>query len=102
MGSVYDAVTTYLSTTGLPTTPHPEDGWIAVELSEEAGSVLVVQAWDDRNQAAAYVIRDEPVPPERREAVALLLTRANYGIYLGNFEMDLDDGEIRFKVSVDF
>jgi hypothetical protein len=29
------------------------------------------------------------------------ITRANYGINIGDFEMDLDDGEIRFKISMD-
>ena len=32
-----------------------------------------------------------------RAAVAEYLTRANYGLKLGNFEMDYRDGEIRFK-----
>lgn len=27
------------------------------------------------------------------------MTHANYGIFLGNFEMDLNDGEVRFKSS---
>jgi hypothetical protein len=39
----------------------------------------------------------EPKFPEMLE----LLTRANWGLPLGNFEMDLSDGEIRFKTSVD-
>ena len=25
------------------------------------------------------------------------ITRANYGLYIGNFELDCDDGEVRFK-----
>jgi len=33
--------------------------------------------------------------------VAELLTRANYGMLIGNFELDLDDGEIRYKTSID-
>ena len=102
MTEVYAAALAYLQSTGLPLVPNAEEGWIAVELSDESGAGLILQAWNDRDQAAVYVIRDGNVPPERREAVALLLTRANYGIYLGNFEMDLDDGEIRFKASVDF
>ncbi len=27
--------------------------------------------------------------------------RANYGMIVGNFEIDLDDGEVRYKTSVD-
>ncbi|HEX9018927.1 MAG TPA: YbjN domain-containing protein, partial [Anaerolineaceae bacterium] len=28
-------------------------------------------------------------------------TRANYGMIIGNFELDYQDGEIRYKTSVD-
>ena len=38
---------------------------------------------------------------ETRSEVAEFITRANYGLILGNFEMDFDDGEIRFKSSID-
>ncbi len=40
-------------------------------------------------------------PEGRRKEVADFVTRANYGMNIGNFEMDMEDGEIRFKVSVD-
>ena len=33
--------------------------------------------------------------------VAEFITRANYGLKVGNFEMDMDDGEARFKTSID-
>jgi hypothetical protein len=29
------------------------------------------------------------------------LTRANFGLNIGNFEMDFSDGEIRYKTSID-
>ena len=29
------------------------------------------------------------------------LTRANYGLLIGNFEMDYNDGEVRYKTSID-
>ncbi|MEY2699409.1 MAG: hypothetical protein RIQ52_164 [Pseudomonadota bacterium] len=34
------------------------------------------------------------VPEDRREAVMLYLTRANYRLYLAKFEFDFSDGEI--------
>lgn len=36
---------------------------------------------------------------ENRAAAAEFITRANYGMYLGNFEMDFSDGELRYKTS---
>ena len=48
-----------------------------------------------------YSICPVNVPAERRLPVAEFLTRANYGLKVGNFEMDIDDGEVRFKTSID-
>jgi hypothetical protein len=48
-----------------------------------------------------YSYLDEPVPEEKRLAVAELLTRANSGIFIGNFELDFSDGQVRFKTSID-
>ena len=38
---------------------------------------------------------------EKRVALGEFFTRANYGMVIGNFELDLADGEMRYKVSVD-
>ncbi|MCE5387245.1 MAG: YbjN domain-containing protein [Acidithiobacillus sp.] len=40
------------------------------------------------------------IPSERMPQVAEFLTRANYGLPIGNFEMDWEDGEINCKSSV--
>lgn len=52
-------------------------------------------------QVLFYSICPLTVGPAKRLAVAEYLTRANYGLIIGNFEMDLDDGEIRYKTSLD-
>jgi len=39
-------------------------------------------------------------PVEKRNAVAELLTRINYRLTHGCYEMDLEDGEIRFRTSI--
>mmetsp|Transcript_5989 Transcript_5989/g.10005 ORF Transcript_5989/g.10005 Transcript_5989/m.10005 type:complete len:209 (+) Transcript_5989:159-785(+) len=36
-------------------------------------------------------------PENNRENLAVYLTRANYGLALGNFELDMEDGEVRYK-----
>jgi hypothetical protein len=40
-------------------------------------------------------------PEHKRLAIAELITRINFGIVIGNFEMDFSDGEIRYKTSID-
>lgn len=41
------------------------------------------------------------IPPQYRSAVAEYITRVNFGLPLGNFEMDFDTGDVRFKTSVE-
>ncbi|CAN5916090.1 hypothetical protein BH11GEM2_BH11GEM2_15510 [soil metagenome] len=42
------------------------------------------------------------VPVNRRLAVAELITRANWGLIEGNFEMSFDTGALKYKVGIDF
>jgi hypothetical protein len=41
------------------------------------------------------------VPEELRPAMAELCNRANFGLAVGNFELNHDGGEIRFRTSLD-
>ncbi len=56
----------------------------------------------DLEQFLFYVVMPVRAPEQVRPAVAEFLTRANYGLRIGNFELDFDDGEIRYKSSIDF
>ncbi len=49
-----------------------------------------------------YAIAPIKVPEPMRPIVAEYLIRANYGLRIGNFEMDFNDGEVRYKSSLDF
>ena len=48
-----------------------------------------------------YTVTDTKVAEAKRPAVAEFITRANYGLYVGNFELDYSDGEVRYKTSID-
>lgn len=48
-----------------------------------------------------YSVAPVNVPEEKRLAMAEFITRANYGLKIGNFEMDFSDGELRYKTSLD-
>jgi hypothetical protein len=56
----------------------------------------------DLEQFLFYTIAPVKVPEEQRVAVAEYITRANYGLRIGNLEMDFSDGEVRYKSSLDF
>jgi len=59
------------------------------------------KAREKQKQFVFYSIAPVNVPENMTTAIALFLTRVNYGLILGNFEFDLSDGEIRFKTSID-
>lgn len=50
---------------------------------------------------SAYATIDIKSDLESRGAISEFVTRANYGMILGNFEMDYSDGEISYKCSLD-
>lgn len=56
----------------------------------------------DAEQLICYAVAPIRIPEERRSPVAEFVTRANYGMYIGNFELDFSDGEVRCKCSIDF
>jgi len=59
------------------------------------------QAREEQSQFVFYSVPSTNVPTEKRPAVAEFLTRANYGMVMGNFELDYSDGQVRFKTSLD-
>jgi hypothetical protein len=90
-----------------------EDGWYPQQLegktiyrmgfSGKNGQITcLAQIRVDSEQFLFYAIAPIKVPEELRLATAEFTTRANYGMRIGNFEMDFNDGEIRYKSSLDF
>ena len=68
---------------------------------ENGSWMCYAQTQEDKQRFIFYSILDSKVPPNKRAAAAEYLTRANYGLVIGNFEMDFSDGEIRYKTSID-
>ncbi len=40
------------------------------------------------------------VPEDRRPAMAEAVTRANYGMWLGNFDLGMSDGRLGFRIAI--
>lgn len=90
-----------------------EDGWHPQRLDDSyvyrvffAGRngevACFAQVRVELKQFLFYAVLPVRVPEHLRGALAEFLTRANYGLRIGNFEMDYADGEVRFKSSLDF
>ncbi len=48
---------------------------------------------------AVFIISPVNVPESGRKRLSEFLVMANFGLILGGFEMDMDDGELRYKSS---
>jgi hypothetical protein len=88
-----------------------ENGW---PFSEVRGAQVLVsdlsgplgtwkfyaQVVDEQDLILLYSVCPLRVPPDRRSEVSQFLTGANYGLAAGNFELDFEDGEIRYKTAL--
>ncbi len=87
-----------------------EDSWYFVEIPEHTTLRLAFQGkngkWNCYAQAKEleqqfvfYSIFPIQVPENKRLIISEFIARANYGMIIGNFELDFNDGEIRYKTS---
>lgn len=74
---------------------------LGTKLSGENGQwTCLALAKEDEDLFIFYSIYPLTVPLEKRTTVAEFLTRVNYGMLIGNFELDFEDGEVRYKTSI--
>ena len=65
----------------------------------ECGYLFRVQ--EANNLLAVYGILPFLIPESHQSAAMLLITQINYDMLIGNLEMDINDGEIRYKNAID-
>jgi hypothetical protein len=100
--SIVDVVAEYLDTREIPHV-FDESGAIVslLSASENGPWTVYIAMFEADEQVVVHSAFNPPVPEEVRDEVATFLTRANYGILHGNFELDLADGDLRYKTSLD-
>ncbi len=102
MGAIYDVMEDFFK----------KDEWPANKMENQPAMSMNFQGQNGRWSCYARVEEEKEIilfysycpmkaPEDKRPILADFLTRANYGLYIGNFEMDYNDGEIRFKTSID-
>ena len=65
----------------------------------DCGYLFRVQ--EHNNLLAVYGILPFLIPESHQSAAMLLITQINYDMLIGNIEMDISDGEIRYKNAID-
>lgn len=72
-----------------------------VSVAPEDHFEIVVQLIGDEQLVLYSIFRDH-VAPERMPQMLEMIARVNHGLLIGGYEIDLDDGFVRLKVSLDF
>jgi len=85
-----------------PFSPEEEEPIVRTAYQGQNGQwVCYAKAREAAQQYVFYSICPVMATESKRVEIAEFLTRANYGLIIGNFEMDFNDGEIRYKSSLD-
>ena len=101
-GRVYEAIVSFFK----------EDDWNFYEMDDAPVLTMTfsgkngrwtcyAQAREAQEQFVFYSVCPINAPKEKLAEVVEFITRANYGMIIGNFELDYNDGEIRYKTSID-
>ncbi|MDR1076666.1 MAG: YbjN domain-containing protein [Xanthomonadaceae bacterium] len=81
---------------------HPDRNLIYTGVKGKKSHYRLIMSANEKSQTVCVMtVHPTLTPEERRAAMAEFLTRANYGLTVGNFEMDFRDGEVRYRVGYD-
>jgi hypothetical protein len=102
MSKFLDIAQEFLTSDEWPFERDDEKGLLKTGITGDGVSFRVfIDAHDDVDQLLVYIYSPIQVPEEKRLAAAEFVCRANYALKIGNFELDMSDGEVRYKTSVD-
>ena len=100
VGRIHDAFTDWLHADDWSFQENPEKSYVVFSFQgQHALWQCVGQAREAQHQFVFYCVAAVKAPEPARSEVAEFLTRANYGLVVGNFELDFSDGDIRYKTS---
>lgn len=99
MGHLLDAARTFLEARGVQVSHQPERASLRFECAGVVPWACVLTERQGR-ELLCYGVLPARLPEPLRQAGSEFITRANYGMAVGNFELDFSDGEVRFKTYV--
>ena len=102
--ALFEQIAVYMASSRQHFESEPDGGLIVAQIGGQNGTWhTYIQITDDGEARRVVIHAHLPalVPAINRLKVAELLTRINYDLVVGNFELGLDDGELLFKTSVD-
>ncbi|HLN64854.1 MAG TPA: YbjN domain-containing protein [Symbiobacteriaceae bacterium] len=102
MGVIFDTMEEFFQTEGWNYEKMENMPILRMGMNGKNGKwVGYAQAREEQDQFVYYSVCPVNVPEDKKSAMAECITRINYGLVIGNWEMDYRDGEVRYKTSLD-
>jgi hypothetical protein len=100
MNTAYEQLIRHLDEREIRYLSNADNHSICADFREDVGVYRVV-ATVDSDEGLFQVFGHSPVrvPAGSRSAIAETIARANYGLKVGKFELDFDDGDLRFQAA---
>lgn len=96
--SIFDVVVNFFKENNWSISQHETEPILHMGYQGENGDwTCTVRTREKPSQFVFYSVCPVNIPQKKRLVIAEFLTRANFGLIVGNFEMDLQDGEVRYK-----
>ncbi len=100
--AILSTVQAFLDDEGVGYEVNEEDGSIRFSFSGDTETWMVyIHDLVDSERVAVLSVVPTLVTESERPEVGNFIQRCNFGLVVGNFEMDLDTGEVRFRTSMD-
>ncbi|HVU14417.1 MAG TPA: YbjN domain-containing protein, partial [Phototrophicaceae bacterium] len=96
-----DTVITFLDQDGWPYEQEVEGGLRTAFGGKNGRWECYIGVSESRQQITVLSICPLEAPPELHAAVAEFLHRANYGLLVGNFELDFNSGRVQCRTGID-
>jgi hypothetical protein len=101
MGIIFDALLAFFAEDDWPVSLMEEETAASVTVRGESGYWdCVAQALEEERLFLFYSAFPFDVPRGHSAPMAEFVARATFGVFLGNFELDIDGGHLRCKTSV--
>lgn len=100
---VYEMFKKYLQDHDFKFTPHDDKLLISLTVNgEDLPQPTIIHIHDDRKVIQVISPIPSHIPEDKRVDAAVAVAVANYGIMNGSFDLDMSDGEIRYRVAQGF
>jgi hypothetical protein len=97
-----ESITAFLTNEEIGFEEHTESEIIRFNFSgNEANWMVTICNFEDSRQIVVLSVVSSLVPVERRAEMKEFISTVNFGLLVGNFEMDAEEGEVRFRTGAD-